>query len=171
MKFSFPNGCEAETTVRNAIHGLPKPGLLFQRHHLAGHSLPSESLDNGSKVPRSSRSLQAKRRPIFSPPRHGMRESPTVAYGNREIHIHPNGGRRLTVFEALLLQGFPKTLPLNWQFQRASDSNFQCRSSASGAGAGKGNQTPAVNWAEAQVVAGRPTRLECGHEMMKSQTD
>jgi DNA (cytosine-5)-methyltransferase 1 len=33
--------------------------------------------------------------------------SPTIAYGNREIHVHPNGGRRLSVFEAMLLQGFP----------------------------------------------------------------
>lgn len=34
--------------------------------------------------------------------------SPTVAYGNREVHIHPSGRRRLSVYEALLLQGFPK---------------------------------------------------------------
>lgn len=29
-----------------------------------------------------------------------------VAYGHREVHIHPNGHRRLSVYEALLLQGF-----------------------------------------------------------------
>lgn len=33
--------------------------------------------------------------------------SPTIAYGNREVHIHPSGKRRLSVYEALLLQGFP----------------------------------------------------------------
>jgi DNA (cytosine-5)-methyltransferase 1 len=33
--------------------------------------------------------------------------SPTVAYGNREVHVHPSGLRRLSVYEALLLQGFP----------------------------------------------------------------
>jgi DNA (cytosine-5)-methyltransferase 1 len=33
--------------------------------------------------------------------------SPTIAYGNREVHIHPSGRRRLSVYEALLLQGFP----------------------------------------------------------------
>lgn len=38
--------------------------------------------------------------------------SPTVAYGNREIHVHPNGRRRLSVFEALLLQGFPASFVL-----------------------------------------------------------
>lgn len=31
----------------------------------------------------------------------------TVAYGHREIHIHPNGARRLSIFEAMQLQTFP----------------------------------------------------------------
>src|SRR5262249_25947043 len=30
-----------------------------------------------------------------------------VAYGNREVHIHPDCKRRLSVFEAMKLQGFP----------------------------------------------------------------
>jgi len=34
------------------------------------------------------------------------RPSWTVAYGHREVHIHPNGHRRLSVYEAMLLQGF-----------------------------------------------------------------
>lgn len=33
--------------------------------------------------------------------------SPTVAYGHREIHVHPKGHRRLSIYEAMLLQGFP----------------------------------------------------------------
>lgn len=38
--------------------------------------------------------------------------SPTVAFGHREIHIHPDGRRRLSIFEAMLLQGFPKSFVL-----------------------------------------------------------
>lgn len=38
--------------------------------------------------------------------------SPTIAFGNREIHIHPSGTRRLSIYEAMLLQGFPKTFVL-----------------------------------------------------------
>lgn len=34
--------------------------------------------------------------------------SATVAYGHREIHIHPSGKRRLSIYEAMLLQGFPE---------------------------------------------------------------
>lgn len=38
--------------------------------------------------------------------------SPTVAYGNREIHVHPDGQRRLSVYEAMLLQSFPRDYAL-----------------------------------------------------------
>jgi DNA (cytosine-5)-methyltransferase 1 len=38
---------------------------------------------------------------------HWHEPSPTIAYGNREVHVHPNGRRRLSVYEAMLLQGFP----------------------------------------------------------------
>lgn len=37
----------------------------------------------------------------------------TVSYGNREVHVHPSGRRRLSVYEALLLQGFPKRFTLD----------------------------------------------------------
>ncbi|MNE98492.1 Modification methylase AplI [compost metagenome] len=36
-----------------------------------------------------------------------LKPSRTVAYGNREIHVHPDGTRRLSIFEAMQLQGFP----------------------------------------------------------------
>jgi DNA (cytosine-5)-methyltransferase 1 len=38
--------------------------------------------------------------------------SPTVAYGHREIHVHPEGRRRLSIYEAMLLQGFPSDFVL-----------------------------------------------------------
>jgi DNA (cytosine-5)-methyltransferase 1 len=38
--------------------------------------------------------------------------SPTVAYGHREVHIHPDCKRRLSVYEAMLLQGFPENYEL-----------------------------------------------------------
>lgn len=36
----------------------------------------------------------------------------TVAYGNREVHVHPSGRRRLSIYEAMLLQSFPKSYVL-----------------------------------------------------------
>jgi site-specific DNA-cytosine methylase len=38
--------------------------------------------------------------------------SPTVAYGHREIHVHPDGARQLSIYEAMLLQGFPRSFVL-----------------------------------------------------------
>lgn len=36
----------------------------------------------------------------------------TVAYGHREVHVHPNGRRRLSIYEAMLLQSLPKSYRL-----------------------------------------------------------
>lgn len=38
--------------------------------------------------------------------------SPTIAFGHREIHVHPTGRRRLSIYEAMLLQGFPSDFVL-----------------------------------------------------------
>ena len=43
---------------------------------------------------------------------HRWRYSPTVAYGNNEVHLHPYKARRLTVAEALALQTLPKEFVL-----------------------------------------------------------
>lgn len=43
---------------------------------------------------------------------HRWRYSPTVAYGNNEVHLHPYKARRLTVAEALALQSLPKSFSL-----------------------------------------------------------
>ena len=39
---------------------------------------------------------------------HRWRYSPTVCYGNNEVHLHPYKARRLSVAEALALQSLPK---------------------------------------------------------------
>ena len=38
---------------------------------------------------------------------HWDEPSQTIAFGHREVALHPSGKRRLSVFEAMLLQGFP----------------------------------------------------------------
>jgi DNA (cytosine-5)-methyltransferase 1 len=40
------------------------------------------------------------------------KSSPTIAFGHREIHVHPDGHRRISIYEALLLQGFPRSFVL-----------------------------------------------------------
>lgn len=54
---------------------------------------------------------------------HRYRYSPTVAYGNNEVHLHPALPRRLRVREALRLQtvpdtyAFPPHIPLSKKFK------------------------------------------------------
>jgi DNA (cytosine-5)-methyltransferase 1 len=43
---------------------------------------------------------------------HRWRYSPTVAYGNNEVHLHPYETRRLNVAEALALQSMPRSFAL-----------------------------------------------------------
>jgi DNA (cytosine-5)-methyltransferase 1 len=114
-EFSFPTGSEPETTVRNAIQGLPKP--VFFSRDIAARDIPCHP-NHWTMVPKSDKFRKPARRGDGRSFRRLAwdEESPTVAYGNREIHIHPNGSRRLTVFEAMLLQGFPKTYRLMGNF-------------------------------------------------------
>jgi DNA (cytosine-5)-methyltransferase 1 len=43
---------------------------------------------------------------------HRWRYSPTAAYGNNEVHLHPYKARRLTVAEALAIQSLPREFEL-----------------------------------------------------------
>lgn len=58
---------------------------------------------------------------------HRFRYSPTVAYGNNEVHLHPTLPRRLSVREALRLQSVPDwytfkdTTPLDKMFKMVSN--------------------------------------------------
>lgn len=43
---------------------------------------------------------------------HRWRYSPTAAYGNNEVHLHPNKARRLSAAESLAIQSMPKEFVL-----------------------------------------------------------
>ncbi|MBK6895670.1 MAG: DNA cytosine methyltransferase [Alphaproteobacteria bacterium] len=96
-------------TVKEAIGNLPKP-VYFSRklnpvdipYHPNHWCMQPKSkkfslegvLVEGQSFGRSFRTLR------------WNKPSPTVAYGNREVHVHPSGTRRLSIYEAMLLQGF-----------------------------------------------------------------
>ena len=109
-----PNSGDATVTVKDAIHDLPVP-VLFRRglqedaipfhpnHWCMNPKSPrffNGSLSEGYVSGRSFKTL------AWNAP------SITAAYGHREVHVHPNGRRRLSVFEAMRLQGFPDTYVL-----------------------------------------------------------
>ena len=59
---------------------------------------------------------------------HRWRYSPTAAYGNNEVHLHPYEARRISVAEALALQSLPK------EFQMPSDMTLTDKFKAIGNG-------------------------------------
>lgn len=99
-------------TVKDVIFGLPDP-VYFQRnisekeikfHPNHWTMFPkSPKFSNPELLTNKTRSF----RTIF-----WDKPSPTIAYGNREIYVHPNKNRRLSIFESMLLQGFPKDFVL-----------------------------------------------------------
>ncbi len=98
-------------SVRDAIGGIPKPKYFSPKltekdipHHPNHWTMNPKSPRFRSKVDgHNGRSFKQLK---WSKP------SPTIAFGHREIYVHPNGRRRLSIFEAMLLQGFPKTFVL-----------------------------------------------------------
>jgi len=127
--FEFPQPeLSRVKTVAEAIRGLPEP-KCFERN-LKPSDIPvhpnhwtmkpkSKRFQNGSLVEghNGGRSFR-----VLS----WDKPSWTVAYGNREIHIHPSGKRRLSVYEAMLLQGFPNRYQLlgtlSEQIKQVSDA-------------------------------------------------
>jgi endonuclease III len=101
-------------TVRDAIGALPVPAF-FQRnlnpaeipHHQNHWTMNPKSPKFSNGFEKSGRSF---RKLSWDQP------SPTVAYGHREMHVHPSGTRRVSIFEAMLLQGFPSTYQLLGNF-------------------------------------------------------
>ncbi len=111
-KFSPTPVLVKDLTVADAIKGFPEPTLF-------SHGLEKGSIsfhpNHWTMQPRSSRFNKTKepsapsrsfRRLVWDKP------SPTVAYGHREIHVHPEGHRRLSIYEAMVLQGFPEDFVL-----------------------------------------------------------
>ncbi len=115
LDFEFPTGAEeTRRTVQDAIRTLPKP--KYFEHGLLPEDIPVHP-NHWCMRPRSKKFFNgylkegdSKGRPFRVLP--WDKPSWTVAYGHREVHIHPSGRRRLSVYEAMLLQGFPATYKL-----------------------------------------------------------
>jgi DNA (cytosine-5)-methyltransferase 1 len=108
--------CPSESlTVRYAFRGVPEPTHFRRKLH------PSDITFHPNHWCMAPKSKKFSKPGALVEGRSGNRSfktlswdkpSVTVAYGNREVHIHPNCKRRLSVFEAMRLQGFPDTYEL-----------------------------------------------------------
>jgi DNA (cytosine-5)-methyltransferase 1 len=105
----------AKLTVKATIGHLPDATLFeknltpddiaFHVNHWCMQPRSSRFTTQGALTPGDGRNRSFKTLAWNKP-------SLTVAYGHREVHIHPNCHRRLSVYEAMLLQGFPKDYEL-----------------------------------------------------------
>jgi len=129
QEFKFPcRSLKKQKTVRDAISKLPAPTIS-----IAG------TFSRASQYHPNHRAMAPKSRRFFNGTLHEGNASGrsfrvlswdkpswTVAYGNREVHVHPSGKRRLSVLEAMILQGFPKTYKLcgtlSSQIRQVSDA-------------------------------------------------
>ncbi len=99
-------------TVREAIGKLKNP--VYFRHGLLPEDIPIHP-NHWTMQPKSLRFQNPEA--VIGDGRSFKRlrwdeASPTIAFGHREIHVHPSGRRRLSIYEAMLLQGFPKDFVL-----------------------------------------------------------
>ena len=94
---SKPKDTPIELTVqywfeRNAVRSHPNAGDCFTPRA----ALPKfEVIDEGDDSKKCFKRL------------HRWRYSPTAAYGNNEVHLHPYEARRITVAEAMAIQSLP----------------------------------------------------------------
>lgn len=110
-EYVFPIGGRSGLTLRDAIANLKEPqfyerGLQadsFAEHENHWTMKPKSKKFQNLALSETKSSSRSFRRLVWDEP------SPTVAYGHNEIHLHPNGHRRLSIYEAMLLQGFPST--------------------------------------------------------------
>lgn len=127
--FEFPIGStDGIRTVRDAIGSLPDP--VFFSPGLRPEDIPYHP-NHWTMVPRSSKFTNGSLTPGQALGRSFRvlawdKPSYTVAYGHREIHVHPNCTRRLSIYEAMLLQGFPRDYiiegTLSDQIRQVSDA-------------------------------------------------
>lgn len=115
MEIFAKNWSKQDTFEENSVKPIPK-GIIkkltvqywFDKNNVENHpnanhhfqpraGLPKfQSIQEGDDLKKSYKRL------------HRWRYSPTAAYGNNEVHLHPYKARRISVSEALAIQSLPK---------------------------------------------------------------
>ena len=115
-----PEGDKQPIPARIALAGLPEPA--FCKRDLDPAKVPHHP-NHVAMVPKSRKFTNGMLEPGDNRGRSFRvlswdRPSYTVAYGHREMHIHPNMHRRLSIYEAMRLQGFPHSYVLKGTFSQ-----------------------------------------------------
>ena len=115
-----PEGDKQPTPTRVALEGLPEPA--FCRRDLDPAEVPHHP-NHVAMVPKSRKFTNGMLEPGDNRGRSFRvlswdKPSHTVAYGHREVHVHPDMHRRLSIYEAMRLQGFPHSYELKGTFSQ-----------------------------------------------------
>lgn len=108
-RFTFPERTvETDATIREVIGHLPDPAF-FDR------TLTADTIayhpNHWTMVPKSAKFRRTLRSSVSGRSFRRLQwgdVSPTIAYGHRELHVHPDGTRRVSILEGMLMQGFPE---------------------------------------------------------------
>ena len=108
-RWCLPVGTDQRTTVEDAIRSLPAPAYFARG--IEEKAIPVHP-NHWCMTPKSRRFFDGSLLEGYSSTRSFKtlawnEPSITVSYGHREVHVHPEGKRRLSVFEAMRIQGFP----------------------------------------------------------------
>ncbi|WMT41266.1 DNA cytosine methyltransferase [Paenibacillus sp. D2_2] len=101
-EMKMPKGIPADLTIE----------YWFRQNDVSNHSnsnkyfTPRAGLVRFQSIPEGDDSKKSYKR------LHRWRYSPTAAYGNNEVHLHPYKARRISVAEALAIQSLPKEYAL-----------------------------------------------------------
>ena len=115
-----PEGDKQPLPARAVLEGLPEPA--FCRRDLDAAEVPHHP-NHVAMVPKSRKFTNG----MLEPGNYRGRSfrvlswdqpSYTVAYGHREVHVHPNMHRRLSIYEAMRFQGFPHSYELKGTFSQ-----------------------------------------------------
>jgi DNA (cytosine-5)-methyltransferase 1 len=109
VRFEFPKGNPSQRNTVGEIIGKLPPPAFFERG-MRSEDVPFHP-NHWCLKPKSKKFFNGflKEGDIKGRPFRVLewgKPSWTVAYGHREVHIHPSGKRRLSIYEAMLLQGF-----------------------------------------------------------------
>lgn len=110
IEFKFPSGDKNRVyTVREVIGNLPEP--IYYNRSLSASDIPFHQ--NHWTMNPKSKKFKSDSNVIISRNGRSFRKldwdkpSSTVAFGHREINVHPNGHRRISIYEAMRIQGLP----------------------------------------------------------------
>jgi DNA (cytosine-5)-methyltransferase 1 len=98
----IPDGIAPELTV----------GFWFDKNKVTDHPNAQDSFKPRAGLERFKMTLEGDVSRKSYKRLHRRRYSPTAAYGNNEVHIHPWENRRISVAEALAIQSLPSAFAL-----------------------------------------------------------